>query len=78
MNLQYYPESDMLYIELVKGVSSESEEVASGIVMDFDQQQRVIGIEVEDASKHMDLSRLEITALPIVHLLLSERASVKA
>ena len=78
MNLQYYPESDMLYIELVKRVSSESEEVASGIVMDFDQQQRVIGIEVEDASKHMDLSRLEITALPIVHLLLSERASVKA
>ena len=78
MNLQYYPDSDMLYIELAKGVSSESEEVAPGIVLDLDSNQRVIGIEVEDASTRIDLSRLEVTALPIVHLVLSERASVKA
>ncbi|HEU0021860.1 MAG TPA: DUF2283 domain-containing protein [Dehalococcoidia bacterium] len=78
MHIQYYPESDMLYIGLSDGVSVESEEVAPGVVLDLDRDQRVIGIEMEDASTRIDLSRLEVTALPIVHLVLYERASVKA
>ena len=77
MNLQYYPETDMLYIGLVDGVSAESEEVAPGIVLDLDGKNRVIGIEVEDASKSIDLSRLEVLALPIVDLVLRERSSIK-
>ncbi len=36
MIFQYYPETDMLYIKLSMGVSMESEEVAPGIVLDFD------------------------------------------
>jgi len=64
----------MLYIKLADGISTESEEVASGIVLDFDEHNRVIGVEIEDASKFIDLSRLELRALPIVNLILSERA----
>ena len=78
MNLQYFPETDMLYIQLAQGVSAESEEVAPGVVVDLDRDQRVLGIEIEDASTHIDLTRLEVMALPIVHLVLSERVSVKA
>lgn len=78
MIFEYYPETDMLYIKLVEGVSTESEEVTPGIVLDFDEHNRVIGIEIEDASKFIDLSRLELKALPIVNLILTERASVKA
>ncbi len=73
MTFQYYRETDMLYIKLADGVSTESEEVASNIVLDFDKQNRVIGIEIEDASKFIDLSRLEVSALPIANLILSER-----
>jgi uncharacterized protein YuzE len=62
----------MLYIELVNGTSAESEEVAPGIVIDFDENSRVIGIEIEDASKFVDLSRLEISALPIANLIFSK------
>jgi uncharacterized protein YuzE len=40
----------MLYIKLADGISTESEEVAPGIVLDFDEQNRVIGVEIEDAS----------------------------
>ena len=65
---RYYAESDMLYIELAAGVSTESEEVASNIVLDYDQNNQVIGIEIEDASRHIDLSNLEISALPFVNL----------
>ena len=63
----------MLYIKLTSGVSIESEEVASGIVLDFDERNQVIGIELEDASTFIDLSRLELFALPIANLILSER-----
>jgi len=78
MVFQYYPDTDMLYIKLADGVSTESEEVAPGVVLDFDERNRVIGIEIEDASKFIDLSRLEVRALPIVNLILSEREPVKA
>jgi len=32
----------------------------------------VIGIEIEDASLHMDLSKLEISALPLVDLVMKQ------
>jgi uncharacterized protein YuzE len=78
MVFQYYPDTDMLYIQLNTGVSTESEEVAPGIVLDFDESNQVIGIEIEDASTFIDLSRLELSALPIANLILSERAPVRA
>ena len=73
MVFQYHPDADMLYIKLAEGVSTGSEEVAPGIVLDFDQGNQVIGIEIEDASTRIDLSRLEVLALPIANLILSER-----
>jgi len=53
MILRYHPDIDMLYIELTTGVSTESAEVAPGIVLDFAQNNQVTGIEIEDASKFM-------------------------
>jgi uncharacterized protein YuzE len=73
MVFEYYPDTDMLYIKLADGISIESEEVAPGIVLDFNEHNRVIGVEIEDASKFIDLSRLELRALPVVNLILSER-----
>lgn len=78
MIFEYYPETDMLYIKLAEGISVESEEVAPGIVLDYDENNRVIGVEIEDAGKFIDLSRLELRALPVVNLILSERVSTKA
>jgi uncharacterized protein YuzE len=78
MIFEYYPETDMLYIKLIDGVSTESEEIAPGVVLDFDEHNRVIGIEIEDAGKLIDLSKVELRALPVVNLVLSERSSVKA
>jgi uncharacterized protein YuzE len=72
MIFQYYPDTDMLYIKLTNGVSTESEEVAPGIVLDFDENNRVIGIEIEDASKLTDLSRLEVSALPLANLVFNK------
>ena len=78
MIFEYHPDTDMLYIKLTSGVSTESEEVASGIVLDFDEDDRVIGIEIEDASTFIDLSRLDLSALPVANLTLSKAVSVGA
>lgn len=73
MLFQFFPETDMLYIKLKEGISIESEEVAPGIVMDYDAENSVIGIEIEDASTLVDLSKLEISALPLVDLIVRQQ-----
>jgi hypothetical protein len=37
---------------------------------------RIIGIEIEDASKAVNLERLELSALPIVDLIMSKENPV--
>ncbi len=71
MIFRYDAETDMLYVELKDVPSVESEEIAPGIVLDFDETGQVTGIEIEDASQKVDLSRLEITALPFTDLIVS-------
>ena len=71
--LEYHSDSDMLYIKLAEGTSNESEEIAPGVVLDFDASNRVIGVEIEDASKFIDLSRFELKSLPLANSVFSER-----
>jgi len=61
---RYDQETDMLVIVFRDKPSVESEEIAQGIVLDFDEEGNVAGIEIEDASKWVDL-RLEIAQLPL-------------
>ena len=65
MVFQYHSETDMLYIKLADSASTESEEVSLGVVLDFDASKHVIGVEIEDASKFIDLSRLELNTFPL-------------
>ena len=76
MIFEYHKETDMLYIKLASGVSIESEEVSPGVVLDYDDHNRVIGVEVEDASKFIDMSHLELTAMPIANLVINERMAI--
>lgn len=78
MVVEYFPDTDMLYIKLAEGTSTESEEIAPGVVLDFDERNRTIGIEIEDASKFIDLSRLELKAFPLANLVISNRVPVAA
>jgi uncharacterized protein YuzE len=73
MIFEYFPDTDMLYIKLTEGASVESEEIAPGIVLDLDQNNRIVGVEIEDAGKQIDLSRLELKALPLSSLVMTER-----
>lgn len=65
MRLQYYPETDSLYVELRAGPSAETREVSDGLNVDFDAAGNVIGFDIDHASKRLDLSTLETEALPV-------------
>ncbi|HEU4760044.1 MAG TPA: DUF2283 domain-containing protein [Dehalococcoidia bacterium] len=64
MKLHYYPETDSLYIDLNARPSSDSREIADGLVVDFDAEGNVVGIDIEHASQKLDLKTLETEALP--------------
>lgn len=64
MKLHYYPETDSLYIDLADIPGVESQEVRPGVVLDFDAQGRLVGIDLDHASRHVGLSTLEIEDLP--------------
>ena len=65
MKFHYYPETDSLYIDLSEGTSVDSREVAPGVVLDFDAEGRLVGIDIDRATRVVDLSRVEVEALPI-------------
>jgi uncharacterized protein YuzE len=71
LKFQYYPETDSLYIDLSERESADSHEVAPGVVLDFDVNGDVVGIDIDHASTVVDLTRLEAAALPITSLSLS-------
>ena len=62
MKLSYYPETDSLYIDLIDRASVESREVSAGIVLDYDAEGRVVGIDIDRASSTVDLAKLELYA----------------
>ena len=64
MRLSYDPKTDSLYIHLTERPSIESDEVANGIVLDFAEDGALVGIDVQHASRQVDISRLMIDNMP--------------
>jgi len=71
MKFHYYAETDSLYIDLVERPSVDSREIAPGVVLDFDVDGRLVGIDIDHASKVADLRKIEAESLPISSLLVS-------
>jgi uncharacterized protein YuzE len=64
MKIDYFPDTDTLYIGLADRPSVDSEEVAEGVVLDFDGENRLVGIEIEGASHKVDLQQLLLGGMP--------------
>jgi uncharacterized protein YuzE len=63
MKFSYYPETDSLYIELSEKPSADSQEISTGVALDFDAEGNLVGIDIDHASKVANLSSLHIEGL---------------
>ncbi|OGQ82208.1 MAG: hypothetical protein A3F90_10230 [Deltaproteobacteria bacterium RIFCSPLOWO2_12_FULL_60_19] len=64
MKLNYYPDTDSLYIDLSEKPSVESREISAGVVLDYDVEGHLVGIDIDNASRKVDLKKLTLNKLP--------------
>jgi uncharacterized protein YuzE len=65
MKIAYYPETDSMYIDLSEKPSSESREVSPGVVLDYDAEGNIVGIDIDNASLKLDLRELVLNRIPV-------------
>jgi len=59
MQITYYPNSDLLYLRLdTRKQKVRNERVTDDIVLDVGEKDRIVGIEILDASKRINLKGL--------------------
>ena len=72
MKLNYYPETDSLYIDLSEKTSVESKEISEGVILDYDAEGNLVGIDIDNASKKVQLKELILRRLPAdIHALVT-------
>ena len=64
MKLNYYPETDSLYIDLSATSSVESKEISEGVVLDYDSEGHLTGIDIDNACHKVDLKEIVLSKLP--------------
>jgi len=64
MKLNYYPDTDSLYIDLSEQPSVESREISEGVVLDYDAHGNLVGIDIDNASRKVNLKQLTLSKLP--------------
>lgn len=63
MRLAYHKDTDSLYIDLSEQVSVESREISEGVVLDYDAGGDLVGIDIDNASRRVQLDQLELSGL---------------
>jgi uncharacterized protein YuzE len=64
MKLNYHSDTDSLYIDLSERTSVESREISDGVVLDYDAEGNLVGIDIDNASRKVALQRLVVNRLP--------------
>jgi uncharacterized protein YuzE len=64
MRINYYAETDSLYIDLSSKPSVDSREVSEGIVLDYDADGNLVGIDIDQASTKLEIKELILSKLP--------------
>ncbi len=64
MKIEYFPETDSLYIDLADRPGTDTREIEDAIVLDVDEHGRAVGPDLDQASKHLSLKKLNLRPLP--------------
>lgn len=65
MKINYYPETDSLYIKLSHKVSVQNREVSDGVVLDYDETGNLVGLDIDHASTKLDIREVVLGHLPL-------------
>ena len=68
MKIEYSKTADALYVYFREIEVARSEDIQDGVVVDFDDQGQIVGIEILDVSSKLslaDLSNVSIENLPV-------------
>ena len=64
MKINYYKDTDSLYIDLTSQPSADSREISAGVVLDYDADGNLTGIDIDNASRKMNLNEVILNKLP--------------
>ena len=64
MTLNHDSGTDSLYIDLSSKPNSDSREISEGIVLDYDVDGNVTGIDIDNASNKVDLEKIVLNKVP--------------
>jgi uncharacterized protein YuzE len=68
MKISYDQATDSLYIHLSDRASVDSDEVQDGVVLDYDANGALVGIDLQHASQRVDINNLSVSKLPLGQL----------
>ena len=63
MRINYYADTDSLYIDFSSKPSVDSREVSEGIVLDYDVDGNLVGIDIDQASTKLEINELVLNKL---------------
>lgn len=66
MRIKIDKENDALYLRLDEAEIVESEEVQPGVILDFNKDNRVVGVEILDLSSRVGKDKLNLVQLETV------------
>ena len=61
MKLTYYQDTNSLYIDLASQPGAESREISPGVVLDYDANGRLVGIDIDNANDKVDLNEFTLS-----------------
>ncbi len=64
MKLNYYKDTDSLYIDLSTRPSVETREISAGVLLDYDAHGNIVGIDIDNASRKVDLREVSLSKIP--------------
>ena len=64
MKIEYFPDTDSMYIDLSERSSVDSVEVSEGVVIDYDSTGNIVGIDIDQAQKKLNLKELSLEKIP--------------
>lgn len=64
LKLEYFRDTDSLYLEFRNRPSVDSREISEGVVVDYDAEGRVVGIDIDNTGNKIDLERVLLSKLP--------------